>query len=212
MDEHTMPHYSKSALLTIDMQMDFMDEGISAVGGTRERLPEMIRIVQAYRDARRPVVHVVRLYHPDGVDADRPRRQALQAGISIVRPHTPGSQLVTEIAATSELARPSNLLAGSIEEIGANEYVMYKPRWNAFFRTNLTDWLVERQVDTVVISGCNYPNCPRATAFGASERDFRVAIVTDAVSRWYTHADREMRSIGVIPTRAAGVIQALSAL
>ena len=35
-------------------------------------------------------------------------------------------------------------------------------------------------VDTIVVAGCNLPNCPRATLFEASERDFRtVAFLLD---------------------------------
>ena len=38
-------------------------------------------------------------------------------------------------------------------------------------------------VDTVVLAGCNFPNCPRATLFDASQRDYRVVVVEDATSR-----------------------------
>ncbi|MGY1915227.1 isochorismatase family protein [Blastococcus sp. SYSU DS0973] len=36
-------------------------------------------------------------------------------------------------------------------------------------------------ISTVVIAGCNYPNCPRATVYGASERDYRTLIAEDAI-------------------------------
>lgn len=35
---------------------------------------------------------------------------------------------------------------------------------------------------TVVLAGCNYPNCPRADVYGASERDYPVLIASDAIS------------------------------
>lgn len=37
---------------------------------------------------------------------------------------------------------------------------MYKPRWSAFHATQLDSWLQSEKVDTVVVAGCNYPNCP----------------------------------------------------
>ena len=60
---------------------------------------------------------------------------------------------------------------------------MWKPRWSAFHRTPLDDHLRRLGVDTVVLAGCNFPNCPRATLFDASQRDYRVVVVEDATSR-----------------------------
>src|SRR5690349_14367644 len=56
------------------------------------------------------------------------------------------------------------------------------PRWGAFFGTSLTEQLVENRVDTVVVTGCNFPNCPRTSIYEASERDFRILLVEDAMS------------------------------
>jgi len=53
------------------------------------------------------------------------------------------------------------------------------------------------QVNTVVIAGCNFPNCPRATVYEASERDFRIVLVTDAMSGLYARGSQELRQIGV---------------
>lgn len=74
---------------------------------------------------------------------------------------------------------------------------MYKPRWSAFYSTELTGLLTERKVNTVVVSGCNFPNCPRATLYDASERDFRVVLVPDATSQTYARGLRELEDIGV---------------
>ncbi len=52
-------------------------------------------------------------------------------------------------------------------------------------------------VDTVVVAGCNFPNCPRASIYEASERDYRVVMVDDAVSGLYDVGRREMQNIGV---------------
>ena len=55
-------------------------------------------------------------------------------------------------------------------------------------------------VSTVVMAGCNFPNCPRATRIKASERDYRVVIAADAISGvqpWHRH---EATHIGVLHT------------
>ena len=91
----------------------------------------------------------------------------------------------------------AELLSGRPQQIGPAEYLLYKPRWNAFYDTRLLTLLTEQRVDTVVIGGCNYPNCPRATAFGASERDLRVVMASDALSGFDERSATEMDRIGV---------------
>jgi nicotinamidase-related amidase len=49
----------------------------------------------------------------------------------------------------------------------------------------------------LVFCGCNYPNCPRAGIYQASERDYRIVLVTDAISRLYPKGEEEMKNIGV---------------
>lgn len=51
---------------------------------------------------------------------------------------------------------------------------------------------------TVVVAGCNLPNCPRATLFDASERDFRTVLVTDAVSGVTVERLADLERIGVV--------------
>jgi nicotinamidase-related amidase len=86
---------------------------------------------------------------------------------------------------------------------------MYKPRWGAFFETTLDDHLRELCVDTVVVAGCNYPNCPRTSIYEASERDYRVVLVDDAVSGLYERGRGEMANIGVTLMEADAVTAAL---
>lgn len=74
---------------------------------------------------------------------------------------------------------------------------MYKPRWGAFYKTRLETFLKDRGIDTLVFTGCNFPNCPRASIYQASERDFRIVLVKDAMSQLYPTAEQEMKNIGV---------------
>jgi len=62
------------------------------------------------------------------------------------------------------------------------EWVFYKPRWSAFLHTELEARLKEMNVDTIVVAGCNFQNCPSATLFDATGRDFRIVLASDAVS------------------------------
>jgi nicotinamidase-related amidase len=98
------------------------------------------------------------------------------------------------------------LLAGQFQRLGPTEHAMFKPRWNAFYDTGLDDYLRQIGVDTVVVAGCNYPNCPRGTLFGASERDYRAVLVNDAVSQWNEHASTELDNLGVVTATTSEVL------
>ena len=74
---------------------------------------------------------------------------------------------------------------------------MYKPRWGAFYGTKLEEFLKEQGKNTLVFSGCNFPNCPRTSIYEASERDFRIVLVKDAISQLYPKGEDEMSNIGV---------------
>jgi nicotinamidase-related amidase len=81
--------------------------------------------------------------------------------------------------------------------LGKDEWVMYKPRWDAFYQTGLESHLRNKGIDTIVFCGCNFPNCPRASIYGASMRDFRIVLVTDAVSGVYEKGIEELQNIDV---------------
>ncbi len=106
---------------------------------------------------------------------------------------------------------PDRLLCGQPQQLSAREAVVYKPRWSAFYRTGLETWLHSHEVDTVVVAGCNLPNCPRATLFDASERDLRAVLVTDTVSQSTPERLADFRLIGVNLLTAEQVVAALMA-
>jgi nicotinamidase-related amidase len=197
MDWHTEPHWENSALITIDMQNDFADDGAFPVTGTTAVVPRLRQLVDAYRAQARPIFHALRIYLPDGTNADRVRRAALGQGTRIVIPGSAGAQLVNGLLETPVDLETKALLASQPQQIGPAEHLLYKPRWNAFYDTQLLTLLSKKEVDTVVLGGCNYPNCPRATAFGASERDLRVVMASDALSGFDERSAPEMDRIGV---------------
>lgn len=210
LDEHTRPHYGTSALLTIDLQGDFLSGAPFGVPGTTEILPAVRELADAYRAAGRPIVHVIRLYLQDGSNADLARRGLLRSGAQVVIPGTPGARLAPGLLDDLELD-DERLLAGELQAAGPHEAILYKPRWNAFHGTSLDRHLRALSVDTVVVAGCNYPNCPRGTLFGASERDYRAVIVNDAVSQWSDGAAREVANLGVATATTGEVVAAVRA-
>ena len=71
-----------------------------------------------------------------------------------------------------------------IEELTpeAGETIVIKPRYSAFFRTNLDLMLKRLGVERVLVSGTQYPNCIRATVNDALSLDYAVSVITDACS------------------------------
>lgn len=203
--DHTAPNKSRSALLTIDVQNDFVLPGAPAeIPGTYELVPAIRSLILAFRANGLPVIHVIRMYEPDGSNAELCRRGIFEQGKQIVSPGSRGAELVDDLKPDETVKLDSPLLlSGGLQQVGELEWVIYKPRWGAFYGTRLEFHLLSIDVDTLVISGCNFPNCPRTTIYEASERDFRVVLVTDAVSGLYEQGLKEMAGIGAHLMNAA---------
>lgn len=199
MVDETEPNPASAALVTIDVQRDFAVPGSPAeVPGTVEAIPAMRQVVDCFRRHRRPVIHVVRLYRPDGSNVDRSRRALVTEGQQLVAPETEGAELVDGLKPDPTVTLNAEwLLSGRLQQVGETEWTMYKPRWGAFFQTPLAEHLDRLGVDSLVVCGCNFPNCPRTTVYEASERDFRLALVSDATSGLYDRGEDELASIGV---------------
>ena len=209
-DSYTTPDYATSALITIDTQRDVLDGGPLEITGTSAALPPMRALLEAYRAAERPIVHIVRLYLPDGRNADLCRRGAIERGARVLAAGSPGAQLAAELLPDPDLQLEDELLlAGEVQQLGPREVAIYKPRWGAFYDTPLESHLREERVSTLVFSGCNFPNCPRTSIYEASERDFRVVLARDAISGLYDRGERELANIGVTLANTREVVEAL---
>ncbi len=204
------PDFASVALVTIDTQRDTLDGQPFEVPGTSAALPEMRRLAAAFRAAGRPIVHVVRLYRPDGSNVDLCRRRAVADGARLVLAGSPGAELASDLVPASAPRLDTELLlAGGIQRVGPGEAIIYKPRWGAFFQTPLEAHLRALGVSTLVFAGCNFPNCPRTSIYEASERDFRLVLVEDAVSGLYERGKDELRGIGVALMNAAELTASL---
>lgn len=196
---YTSPNWRNSILVTIDTQNDFtLLESQAHIEGTLDVVPNMKRLLNIYRHYHLPILHVIRLYKEDGSNVDICRREAIENGLQVTAPNTVGAELVNDITPNNESKIDSELLIkGEFQCIVENEWIMYKPRWGAFFKTNLEYFLRNKNVDTIVFCGCNFPNCPRTSIYEASERDFRTVMIADAISQVYKKGIQEMKNIGV---------------
>ena len=198
-DDYIKPDNKHSALLVIDVQRDFTLLGaVGEIPGTLTTVAFIKLLTQKYREIGFPVVHVIRLYSKDGSNVDSCRRKAIKNGRQLVIPGTDGAELMDELKPSPHIKLNSKLLlSNSFQQIGPMEWIMYKPRWGAFYNTELERHLQKLHVNTVVVCGCNFPNCPRTTIYEASERNFRIILATDATSALYDKALQELRNIGI---------------
>ena len=154
-----------TALLVIDMQRDFVEpSGALCVAGAAATVPQLARLLSWFREpGHGAVFHVVRAYRADGLDVELARRPAFWRRPAVVA-GTRGAEIVPELCPV------------------AGERVIVKPRYSAFFRTELELCLRALGVRRVVVSGTQYPNCIRATVTDALSLDFEVTVVTDCCS------------------------------
>lgn len=158
---------ARSAVLVIDMQRDFVEEGRPMeVPAARDAIRNIQRVAEAARAQGTPVVYT-RHVLLDGFDvspletAYNPR--LLQAGM---REGSDGVEIVDQLA-----PRPG-------------EIVIRKHRYDAFHNTRLDSVLRSvsglNGVDTVIITGTLTEVCCESTARSAFMRDYRVAFASDA--------------------------------
>lgn len=171
MPEHREEPWSfdkdRAALLVIDMQKDFVDEGaIMEVAMARHRIPTMRRVIDRCRDAGVPVIYT-RHVLSDRFEVS-PLETAYQPRLKVtgMREGSVGIEIVPELAPLP------------------HETVISKHRYDAFHNTELETLLRNirgsGQVDTVIIIGTVTNICCESTARSAFMRDYKVAFVSDA--------------------------------
>lgn len=208
-DYYTSPDRENLVLLTIDVQLDTtLRDAPLEIPGTLDALPFILHLVKAFRGHNLPIIHVVRLYRSDGSNVDMCRKFAIEKGKHVLVPGSLGSELMNELKTDTKIRLDSDLLlSGRLQQIGSAEWIMYKSRWGAFYQTPLEEHLHKLGINTVIICGCNFPNCPRTTIYEASERDFKVVLINDATSSIYDVGIRELENIG---TRVMNTSECLS--
>ena len=162
------PNPTRSALLVIDMENGFVHpEGGHWIRFAQSMVPNCVRAVELARAKGIPVFFVKRLYRADGSDVELTRYPGWVAGGRACRPASTGPNS----AQAPEGLRPQ-----------PGDYTIIKPRWSAFFQTELDLILRRLGVDTVLLAGTTTPNCIRSTFFDALSLDYDAAVLSDCTS------------------------------
>ena len=162
------PNPTRSALLVIDMENGFVHpEGGHWIRFAQSMVPNCVRAVELARAKGIPVFFVKRLYRADGSDVELTRYPGWVAGGRACRPASTGPNS----AQAPEGLRPQ-----------PGDYTIIKPRWSAFFQTELDLILRRLDVRTVILTGTTTPNCIRATVFDAISLDYNTVLIEDCCS------------------------------
>ena len=195
----TQLNVNRTALLVIDAQNDFGSPGgAHPMPDLKVVMPRVVEAIDMFRSAGKPIIHVVRLYKANGTNADMCRRWQIQHDhLRVVVPDTWGSQLVPATNPTGAKLDAQTLMNRGIQQLTKSEFVCYKPRFNGFYDTSLNKFLGSMDIDSVVVVGITFPNCVRATQLGATDHNYRVALVPSACTQVYPDGLKSMQGEGV---------------
>jgi ureidoacrylate peracid hydrolase len=154
---------SKTALIVVDMQNDFLEFPSLAARAVQVTLPNLRRAITFCRQNEIRIVYTTHVHRHGGTDLGLFAISSPKiASGAILADGSPGAEIHPAIAP----------LPGEI--------VIKKHRYSAFYGTDLEIVLRGLGVDTVVIAGVTTENCCHATARDAFFRDYKVVFLSDA--------------------------------
>lgn len=173
----------KYALIIIDMQNDFVLTEKSAVKGAKATIAAIKEAARVCRKKNIPVFHVVRAYEEDGSNAEIFRRELFRKGEGLCIKGTKGAEIVGELTPQKD------------------DTVLVKPRFSAFFGTDLHNILQEKGITHILVAGTQYPNCVRATAVDSLCYNYVTTVLTDCCSA----QTEEIARVNCIDLRNMGI-------
>jgi nicotinamidase-related amidase len=155
-----------TALVIIDMQKDFLDEGGACfVPGARSVVPAISSLLERFRVAELPVIHVSTVWQKDGADMSRFTTSdvLMERGLRIGES---GTETIDELTPLP------------------HEYVVRKIRYSAFYGTELESLLRALGTVYVVTVGVATNYCVRSTVHDAAFRDFLPVVPRDCTTSY----------------------------
>ena len=130
-------------------------------------MPTLASVISNCRERGIPVFFVTRVYRADGSDVEHTRFESWRDGGKAMSPDC-----------------PEEISAGMPEEFGLcdRDYRIVKPRYSAFFHTELDLILRRLGVNTIVLAGTTTPNCIRTTCYDGISLEYNVAVLSDCTS------------------------------
>lgn len=155
-----------TALLVIDMQNAFLDpQSILSAEGGMELARRLRDFIVTCRDKGITVVFTKSVFRADGSDLGR---------VGELFPTLRETDLLREGAQNTEIIE--------ILQPEPGELVISKPRYSAFFKTELDDYLKGKGIDTLIICGVWTNVCCESTARDGLFRDYTIVFLSDGTA------------------------------
>ena len=173
---------ARTALIVIDMQRDFCATGGfgemlgNDISPTRQIIPAIASLIEAFRVKKMPVIHTREGHLPDLSDCPPnklARSRAAGAGIGddgpmgriLVRGQY-GHDIVNELYPLD------------------SEVVIDKPGKGAFYATPLEDVLKQMKINYLVVTGVTTHVCVHTTVREANDRGYECLVIEDATAAY----------------------------
>ncbi|ASK89346.1 isochorismatase family protein [Sphingorhabdus sp. SMR4y] len=150
----------RPALIMIDFCQGYFDPDCDLYSGVEDALASALRVREAARAAKIPVILTGVSYHPSAIDGGRFFEKAAPLRYFIE-------------------GNPMGAFAEGLEPAD-DELVITKQYPSAFFGTSLASTLTAMGIDSVLLTGLTTSGCVRASCVDAMSHGFRTAVVADA--------------------------------
>ncbi|MBP2239098.1 nicotinamidase-related amidase [Sinorhizobium kostiense] len=187
------------ALIVIDMQRDFTEEGGfgASLGNdvtcVAKIVPDVRRLIEGFRAAGLPVIHTMECHRPDLSDLPRAKRERGNPRLRIGDEGPMGRILIAGEAGTAILPELAPV---------DGETVIEKPGKGAFHATPLDDILKERRIAQLVFAGVTTEVCVQTTMREANDRGYECLLVEEATASYFP----EFKAATLAMVRAQGAI------
>jgi biuret amidohydrolase len=174
--------WSKTALVIIDMQRDFLEPGGfgETLGNDVSLLQSAVApckaVLQAARDSGLLVVHTREGHLPDLSDAPPAK---IERGAPSLRIGDPGpmGRILIRGEAGHDIVPALYPVAGEI--------VIDKPGKGAFYATTLGDDLKQHGIDTLLVCGVTTEVCVNTTVREGNDRGYRCVVLADCCASYF---------------------------
>lgn len=150
----------RPALILIDFVQAYFDKDCDLYAGVEAALDSALRVRDAARARRVPVIYTNVVYHPHALDGGRFYQKA--------------KPLKNFLAGSPMGAWPEGF------DVRADELVISKQYPSAFFGTSLASTLTSWGVDSLILTGLSTSGCVRATCVDTCSHGFIPIVVRDA--------------------------------
>jgi len=160
-----MVDFKRSVLLIVDMEYGFLDSKSPLfVNLGFEIVTNIKKILNIYREKKLQIIFVKREHRKSGIDIDKTRVEIFKKSKGLILENDKSSEIIDDLKPLKD------------------EIIVIKRRWSSFFGTELDILLRRLNINNLIVTGIQTPNCIRATVYDALSLDYNVIVISDATA------------------------------